>query len=84
MNVRSIDANSLFHVVPDALIVVDSSDEIVAVNSVGLELFGYESHELIGRSLDVLLCPEDRELCGGLPRHVGKISARYVSWTPTR
>ena len=66
MNVRSIDANSLFHVVPDALIVVDSSDEIVAVNSVGLELFGYESHELIGRSLDVLLCPEDRELHAGL------------------
>jgi PAS domain S-box-containing protein len=40
---------------PDAMVIVDAGGKVVFVNARAQTLFGYEPHELLGQSVDVLL-----------------------------
>jgi PAS domain S-box-containing protein len=40
---------------PDSMVIVNQDGEIILVNSRAEELFGYQRHELVGRSAEVLL-----------------------------
>lgn len=57
--------------VADALITIDSNGIIESINPAALELFGYESDELIGMNVAQLAVEEDR------PRH-GDYIRRYL------
>lgn len=46
---------ALLQAAPDAIVIVDVEREIVLVNRRAEELFGYESRELIGRPVEILL-----------------------------
>src|ERR1700694_4519028 len=62
---------------PDAIIGVDDGDLILLVNSHAESLFGYESHELIGRPVELLVPSSLREA------HL-RIGASNVSDPPVR
>ena len=49
---------SLMESAPDAMIVTNQKGEIIIVNARAKELFGYESHEMLGRPVEMLL-PRD-------------------------
>jgi PAS domain S-box-containing protein len=48
-------ALALVNALPDALLVVDASGTIVAVNGTALELFGYQEDELTGQPAEMLI-----------------------------
>ena len=51
--------------VADAVVTVDSTGIIDSVNAAALELFGYDTDELLGESVSRLAVEEDRELHNG-------------------
>lgn len=67
----------LFEFAPDTIVVVDERGEIIRVNAQVQKMFGYESDELIGKSIEVLL-PER------LQGHHAGYRARYISEPHTR
>ena len=52
--------DQLFATSPEAIIQVDEHERVVRVNREFLYLFGYEDHEVLGRSLDPLIIPNDK------------------------
>lgn len=56
---------SLLEAAPDAIVCVDATGTIVAVNAEVTQMFGYEREQLLGAELEVLLPEESRS------RHVG-------------
>ena len=47
--------NTLSEALSEGVIIVDKTQKIVGVNSSTNEMFGYESNELTGKSLEVLI-----------------------------
>ena len=52
---------ALFDSAPDAIITIDATQHLVAVNQVALHLFGYHEEDLLGKRLSTLLPPHVRE-----------------------
>jgi len=52
---------SLLEFVPDAIVIADRGGRIVYVNRMTAELFGYESSELVGHAVEMLLPARFRE-----------------------
>lgn len=46
---------------PDAIVIVDANGEINQVNSQAVDLFGYESEELLGKEVEQLMPPRYRD-----------------------
>ena len=61
----------IFESLPDAMIVVGSSGEMVGVNQTACDLFGYARAELIGQSLEMLI-PD-----GHRPLHQGHVAGYF-------
>ncbi|HEY2978274.1 MAG TPA: PAS domain-containing protein [Burkholderiaceae bacterium] len=59
----SIDYEQLVRAVGDAVVVVDVSGVIVLWNAAATRIFGFEQHEALGRSLDIIIPERQR------PRH---------------
>jgi len=66
----------IFSASPDAVIVIDSTHQIVLASPAVATLFGYEARELVGRSLDVLI-PDSRK-----DRHVDHLRRFFESPHP--
>lgn len=64
-------SRSILEVSPDAIITIDESGKILAVNPAAQSLFGYRPQQLIGRNVRVLIPEPHRS------RHDGYIS-RYI------
>jgi diguanylate cyclase (GGDEF)-like protein/PAS domain S-box-containing protein len=58
----SLAAREIIGTMADALFVCGRDGEIQLVNAAAKHLLGYDEHELIGRPLENLLAPEDREI----------------------
>lgn len=52
--------DQLFATSPEAITQIDDHERLVRVNREFLNLFGYEDHEVLGRSLDEIIIPEDK------------------------
>ena len=53
---------SIFHYAPDAIIVIDSAGRIVKWNSLAVQLFGWDTGEVIGRQVEeIVIPPESRQ-----------------------
>ena len=64
MNVKnkiSSHLGSLFEIVSEGIVVVDSKQNIVAYNKVASELFGYKANELLNKSVHTLVPNEHHE-----------------------
>jgi PAS domain S-box-containing protein len=68
---------ALFETIPEALVIVDSSGRIVAVNSGAEQLLGYDRGELVGQPVETLVPNSFRE---GHPAH----RMRYAAQATTR
>jgi two-component system cell cycle sensor histidine kinase/response regulator CckA len=51
----------VFQCMPDALTIVDGDQRVVCVNGAFRRMFGYETREVLGRPLEALIMPPDRE-----------------------
>jgi len=61
MKINSIDGQALNHA-PDFICYLDTKGNFFWVNATLLKELGYDSHELIGKSYEEFIHPEDREL----------------------
>ena len=50
----------LFETSHEAIVQIDTDNRLIRVNSEFLELFGYEAQEVLGRSLDGIIVPDER------------------------
>ena len=50
----------LFETAPEAIMQIDEHDQVLRVNSEFLNLFGYEAKEMLGKSLDDIIVPEQK------------------------
>ena len=55
----ALDFRAVFDCAPDGILVVDDGGRIVEVNPCAEEQFGYASHELVGRPIEILI-PKSR------------------------
>jgi PAS domain S-box-containing protein len=55
----ALDFRAVFDCAPDGIVVVDDEGRIVEVNPCAEEQFGYDSHELVGRPIEILI-PESQ------------------------
>ena len=56
-NIKSKESNflKLIDIIPDAIVVVDKEGKIRHVNSQTQKMFGYDSHELVGETIEILM-----------------------------
>ena len=47
--------------VPDAILLLDEEGTILGVNEAVRRVFGYEAHEMLGRSIELVVPPADRD-----------------------
>ena len=55
----ALDFHAVFDCAPDGIVVVDGRGRIIDVNPCAQELFGYDSDELVGRPIEMLI-PQSR------------------------
>jgi len=68
---------------PDAVVSIDEDSQILFVNPAAIRIFGYESSELIGRSLTMLMPEFLREVHKvGLKRYLAT-GQRHINWQGT-
>ncbi len=69
--------------VADALVTIDSKGIVESVNPAALDLFGYESDELLGENVSRLIGAGDRaRLDGYIQRYLGGGEARFIGTGP--
>ena len=51
----ALDFRAVFDCAPDGIVVVDDGGRIVEVNPCAEEPFGYDSDELVGRAIEMLI-----------------------------
>ena len=56
----ALDFRAVFNCAPDGIVVVDDGGRIVEVNPCAEEQFGYASHELVGRPIEMLIPQSQR------------------------
>ena len=72
LQAREAHLKSILETVPDAMIVIDERGNIKSVSAAAERLFGYQTHEIIGRNIKMLMPSPYRE------QHDGYI-ARYLA-----
>jgi len=73
----SLAIGDLLDILPDAVIMVDSSGHITFVNPAVRALFGYEPQQLLEQPLSLLMPHESRE------RHAKLVARFHREGTPT-
>jgi PAS domain S-box-containing protein len=68
----TLDFRAVFDCAPDGIVVVDDRGRIVKVNPCAEEQFGYDSQELVGRSIEILI-PESQR--GSHSKHRARYQA---------
>ena len=58
---RTAYLNELFHSVPEAIVLLDREDRVLRVNPEFTALFGYITEETIGRQINDLVVPSERQ-----------------------
>jgi diguanylate cyclase (GGDEF)-like protein/PAS domain S-box-containing protein len=59
MAVMTVDFSALVDALPDTVLVVDTAVNLLYVNPAGHELFGYDAHDWLGKTLLDLVHPDD-------------------------
>ena len=63
-SLQRVSVDQVLESAPDAMLIVGRSGDIVYLNTLAAKLFGYERHELLGRSVETLVPPEVRPAHG--------------------
>lgn len=63
------DQRALIDAVPNGIVIVNGQGDIIGVNSSACRVFGYESDELIGKPVEILVPPRVASIHAGLRSH---------------
>lgn len=71
--------HSLFETAPDAIIIIDQDGSVEVINGAAKRLFGYSSHEIVGRNISMLMPePERSQHDGYMQRYLEGGEARII------
>jgi PAS domain S-box-containing protein len=73
-----LDAIALWNLVPDALLAVESNGRIAAANDAAAAVFGADTGELVGQSVEVLIDASARESHAGSRNRWMKVRTRRL------
>ncbi|MXP48269.1 PAS domain S-box protein [Altererythrobacter luteolus] len=73
--------HALIDTVPDAMIVINSTGEIISFSQGAEKMFGYQEAELVGKNVSLLMPSPDREAHDGYLRHYITTGERRIIGT---